>query len=99
MATEQVKFNSQRCRDLFNKLNNSKNKLNDLFEGELEAAIKNAMASYESETAQEIFASFNELKAKLPTFLDKINNCAIYLPDVVAPAYEEAERKAASKLN
>ena len=34
----------------------------------------------------------------MPDFLQKISNCAIYLNDVVAPAYEEAERKAANKL-
>ena len=99
MATEQVKFDSKRCRDLSSQLNNAKNQLNNLFEGELDSAIKNARAAYESETAEEIFRSFNELKSKMPDFIEKINNCAVYLYDVVAPAYEEAERKAANKLN
>lgn len=98
MAAEQVKFDSKRCRDLSSQLNNAKNQLNSLFEGELDNAVKVARAAYESETAEEIFRSFNELKSQMPDFLQKISNCAIYLNDVVAPAYEEAERKAANKL-
>ena len=98
MAIEQVKFDSRRCRDYSEQLRSAKNKLNGLFEGDMESAVNAARNAYESETADEIFNSFNELKTKLPDFIKKLDNCSVYLSDVVAPAYEEAERKAASKL-
>ena len=92
-------FNSKGCKDAANDLTSAANKLDTILNNELNGIISKVKGIYDSETADELYAAFDKMKAKFPSFINSVNNCSKYLKDTVAPAYEDLERKAASKIN
>ncbi len=94
-----VVWNSSGCRNVSNNLTASANKLSELIESELESSIRAGQDAYQSKSADEIFRTLKELQKKGPDFVDAVNRCSKYLTNKVAPAYAEAERKAAERAN
>ena len=92
-------FSSKGCNDAANDLTIAANKLDSLLNTDLDGIINRVKGVYESETADELYAAFDKMKEKFPDFINSVNNCSKYLKETVAPAYEELERKAASKIN
>ena len=92
-------FSSKGCNEAANDLTSAANKLDSLLNNDLNGIINRVKCAYESETADELYAAFDKMKKKFPDFINSVNNCSKYLKDTVAPAYEELERKAASKIN
>lgn len=92
-------FSSKGCNEAANDLTSAANKLDSLLNTDLNGIISKVKGAYESETADELYAAFDKMKAKFPSFINSVNNCSKYLKETVAPAYEELERKAASKIN
>ena len=60
-----------------------------------ELEVKNV---YDSETASELYAAFDKMKAKFPDFIKSVTDCSNYLSNTVAPAYEKVETTASSKI-
>lgn len=94
-----VTFSSQGCRQAASDLLTAANRVDSLLNQDLTNSINQVKGAYESETASELYAAFDKVKAKFPEFIDSINECANYLANTVAPAYEDLEAKAASKIN
>ena len=92
-----LKYNSQGMQEAATSLTNSAKKLQDIFKA-LEDDVKKAKQYYESDTATELYATFDKIKAQFPDFVDCVNNCSRYLSDTVAPAYQRLENEAASKV-
>ncbi len=92
-------FSSKGCRDAASSLTKSANTLDSLLNGTLTSAISKAKTIYESETASELYAAFDKLKAKFPDFIKSVTDCSNYLTVRVAPAYEKLEQTASSKIN
>ena len=91
-------FSSQGCRAAANDLNQSSRTLDSLLNNDLAGVINKVKNVYDSETASELYAAFDKMKAKFPDFIQSITACSNYLANTVAPAYEEVEAKASSKI-
>ena len=91
-------WNAIGCRNVSAQLDSSANKLRDLLERELEASVNKDRNAYDSAAATKIFDALKQLQSKGPDFIESVTRCSKYLSDKVAPAYEEAERKAANRV-
>lgn len=91
-------FSSEGCRAAANDLTKSANTLDNLLNDELTGIIGKVKEAYDSETASELYAAFDKMKAKFPDFIQSVNDCANYLSNTVAPAYEKVESTASSKI-
>lgn len=91
-------FSSQGCRAAANDLNKAANTLDTLLNNDLTGVINKVKNVYESETASELYAAFDKMKAKFPDFIKSVTDCSNYLSNTVAPAYEKVESTASSKI-
>ena len=92
-------FSSQGCTDAANDLNKAANTLDTILNQELVSIINKVKPMYNSETAEQLYAAFDKMKAKFPEFIQSVTECSKYLSDTVAPEYERLESAAASKIN
>lgn len=91
-------FSSEGCRSAANELTKSANTIDALLNSDLTGVINKVKNAYDSETASELYAAFDKMKAKFPDFIKSINDCSNYLSNTVAPAYEKLESTASSKI-
>ena len=91
-------FSSQGCKVAANDLTKSANTLDTLLNSDLTGVINRVKNVYDSETASELYAAFDKMKAKFPDFIKSVNDCSNYLSNTVAPAYEKVEATASSKI-
>ncbi len=91
-------FSSQGCRAAANDLTKSANTLDQLLNSDLTSVINRVRGLYQSETADELYAAFDKMKAKFPEFIKSVTDCSNYLSNTVAPAYEKVEATASSKI-
>lgn len=91
-------FSSQGCRSAANDLTKSANILDSLLNSDLTGVINKVKNVYDSETASELYATFDKMKAKFPDFIKSVADCSNYLSNTVAPAYEKVESTASSKI-
>ena len=91
-------FSSQGCRAAANDLTKSANTLDSLLNSDLTGIINKVKNVYDSETASELYAAFDKMKAKFPDFIKSVTDCSNYLSNTVAPAYEKVEATASSKI-
>lgn len=91
-------FSSAGCREAAASLDNSSKTLDQILNTELNTVLNKTKTVYESETADELYATYDKMKAKFPEFIEAIKECSTYLSDTVAPAYEKVESTAASKI-
>ena len=91
-------FSSQGCRTAAANLTKSANTLDSLLNSDLTGIINKVKNAYESETASELYAAFDKMKAKFPDFIKSVTDCSNYLSNTVAPAYEKVEATASSKI-
>ena len=91
-------FSSKGCIDAANQLRNSAKNLDRILNTDLTTTINSTKEVYRSETADELYAFFDKMKAKFPDFIQAINSCSNYLSNTVAPAYEKLEATATSKI-
>lgn len=92
-------YNAQGCRQASENLKTSANELDRLLNTDLPVVINKIKNNYQSETANELYAMFDKMKAKFPEFIGAINNCSKYLSETVAPAYDRVEKTGSSKIN
>ncbi len=91
-------FSSQGCRAAASDLTKSANTLDQLLNSDLTSVINRVRGLYQSETADELYAAFDKMKAKFPEFIKSVTDCSNYLSNTVAPAYEKVEATASSKI-
>lgn len=91
-------FNSAGCREAATNLSKSAQTLDTILNTDLTAIINNVKKNYDSETAQELYAAFDKMKARFPEFIKSVTDCSNYLSNTVAPAYEKLEATASSKI-
>ena len=91
-------FSSQGARDAAASLDKSSRTLDQILNTDLNAVLNKTKTVYESETADELYAAYDQMKAKFPDFINAISECSKYLSETVAPAYEKVESTAASKI-
>lgn len=91
-------FSSQGCRAAATDLTKSANALDSLLNSDLTGVINKVKNVYDSETASELYAAFDKMKAKFPDFIKSVTDCSNYLSNTVAPAYEKVESTASSKI-
>ena len=91
-------FSSQGCRAAASDLTKSANTLDTLLNSDLTGIINKVKNVYDSETASELYAAFDKMKAKIPDFIKSVTDCSNYLNNTVAPAYEKVEATASSKI-
>lgn len=91
-------FSSAGCREAANELNKSANTIDQLLNSDLTGVINKVRGLYQSETADELYAAFDKMKAKFPDFIKSVTDCSGYLSNTVAPAYEKLESTAAGKI-
>lgn len=91
-------FSSQGCRAAASDLTKSANTLDTLLNSDLTGVINKVKNVYDSETASELYAAFDKMKAKFPDFIKSVTDCSNYLSNTVAPAYEKVEATASSKI-
>lgn len=91
-------FSSVGCRSAAADLSRSATTLDTLLNTDLTNVINKVKSAYDSETASELYAAFDKMKAKFPEFIKSVTDCSNYLENVVAPAYETLERTASSKI-
>lgn len=91
-------FSSQGCRTAANDLTKSANAIDGLLNNDFTGVINKVKNAYDSETAQELYAAFDQMKAKFPDFIKSVTDCSNYLSNTVAPAYEKIESTASSKI-
>lgn len=91
-------FSSAGCRAAASDLNKSSSTLDQILNSELTGIISKVKTIYESETANELYAAYDKMKAKFPDFINAIKECSTYLSETVAPAYEKVESTAAQKI-
>lgn len=92
------KFTSSECYTASSQLSNSSAKIGELLEtfGNLINSVAN---NYQSDASREIVEAFNKVKSNGPAFQQAIADCANYLNNEVAPAYEKLEQTAKSKIS
>ena len=91
-------YNSQGMLQAATDLKTSASNLDRILNQEIIASVNKAKEAYQSETAEQLYAAFEKIKAQFPDFLDCVNNCSRYLSETVAPAYQRLENEAASKV-
>lgn len=91
-------FSSQGCKVAANDLNKAANTLDTLLNSDLTGVINKVKTVYDSETASQLYAAFEKMKARFPDFIKSVTDCSNYLTKTVAPAYEQLEATAASKI-
>lgn len=91
-------FSSVGCRDAANDLTKAANTLDTILNSDLTGIINKVKDVYDSETASELYAAFDKMKAKFPDFIKSVTDCSNYLSNTVAPAYEKVESTASSKI-
>ena len=91
-------FSSQGCRQAASDLSKSAGVLDTILNTDLNAIIGRVKSAYDSETARELYAAYDKMKAKFPDFINAIKECSDYLTNTVAPAYEKVEATASSKI-
>ena len=91
-------FSSEGCRSAANELTKSANTIDALLNSDLTGVINKVKSVYDSETASELYAAFDKMKAKFPDFIKSVSDCSNYLSNTVAPAYEKVETTASSKI-
>lgn len=91
-------FDSVGCREAANELKNTASKIDTILNNDLTGSIGRVKDAYESDSANELYAAFDKMKAKFPDFIEAVNDCAKYLSDTVAPAYDKVEKAVSSKL-
>ena len=91
-------FSSQGCKVAANDLNKAANTLDTLLNSDLTGVINKVKTVYDSETASQLYAAFEKMKARFPDFVKSVTDCSNYLSNTVAPAYEKLEATAASKI-
>lgn len=90
-------FTTADCQTAASNLTSSASNFGTLIEtmGELINSVSN---NYQSDASQTIAESFRKVKEVGPQFQEAVNNCAKYLVETVAPAYEKLEATAKSKI-
>lgn len=91
-------FSSQGCRSAAQDLNKAASTLDSILNSDLTGVISKVKNVYDSETASELYAAFDKMKAKFPDFIKSVTDCSNYLNNTVAPAYEKVESTASSKI-
>lgn len=91
-------FSSQGCRTAAGELTKAADTIDRILNTDLNSAISKVRNSYDSETAQELYAAYDQMKAKFPEFIKSVSDCSNYLENTVAPAYENIEKTAAGKI-
>ena len=91
-------FSSQGCRAAAEDLTRASNTLDRILNTDLTGVIDRVKNVYDSETASELYAAFDQMKAKFPEFIQSVTDCSNYLNNTVAPAYEKVESTASSKI-
>ncbi len=91
------KFTSGECNLAASSLQNSASKVGELLE-EFGDLINSVSDNYHSDASNQIVDAFNNIKSRGPAFEQAITDCAKYLTDTVAPAYEKLETTAKSKV-
>lgn len=91
-------FSSQGCRMAAEDLTRASNTLDRILNTDLTGVIDRVKNVYDSETASELYAAFEQMKAKFPDFIQSVTDCSNYLSNTVAPAYEKVESTASSKI-
>lgn len=91
-------FSSQGCRAAAEDLTRASNTLDRILNTDLTGVIDRVKNVYDSETASELYAAFDQMKAKFPEFIQSVTDCSNYLSNTVAPAYEKVESTASSKI-
>lgn len=91
-------FSSQGCRAAAQDLNKAASTLDSILNSDLTGVISKVKNVYDSETASELYAAFDKMKAKFPDFIKSVTDCSNYLNNTVAPAYEKVESTASSKI-
>lgn len=90
-------FTTADCQAAASSLTSSASNFGTLIEtmGDL---INSVSGNYQSDASQSITEAFKKVKEVGPAFQDAVNNCAKYLTETVAPAYEKLEATAKSKI-
>ena len=91
-------FSSKGCREAANDLTKAASALDQILNQDLTSTIGSVKRVYDSETASQLYAAFDKMKAKFPDFIKSVTDCSNYLNNTVAPAYEKLEATAASKI-
>lgn len=92
-------FSSTGCREAASELKNTASKIDTILNNDLTSSIGKVKGAYQSESASELYTAFDKMKAKFPDFIEAVNDCAKYLNDTVAPAYEKLESTVSEKVN
>ena len=92
-----LSFSKEGCATAAASLRSSAAQIEQLF-NTFEELIAAVNSNYQSGSATEIVDSFNKAKDIVPDFKEAVENCAKYLTDVVAPAYEKIEKTVDSKV-
>lgn len=92
------KFTSADCNTAASELSNSATNIGKYIE-EIDTLIQSVANNYQSDASADIVAAFKKVKDNGPAFQDAVNQCAKYLSDTVAPAYEKLEATAKSKIS
>ncbi len=91
------KFTSSECNTAASSLNDAASRIGTLLE-DFGNLISSVSDNYRSDTSSQIAEAFNKVNARGPEFQQAISDCAKYLTDTVAPAYEKLEATAKSKI-
>ena len=93
-----LKYNSVGMLQAAEDLKTAASNLDTILNQDLVASVGKAKNAYQSETAEELYLTFDKIKEKFPSFLEAVNNCSRYLSETVAPAYQKLENEAVSKV-
>ena len=91
-------FSSTGCKTAASQLASAASTIDTLLNTDLTNVMDRVKSAYDSETASELYAAFDKMKAKFPDFIKSVNDCSNYLSNTVAPAYEKVESTASSKI-
>ena len=91
-------FSFEGCKTAASDLNSAATKIGTILNEDLANAMAKVKSGYESNTATELYAFYDKMKAQFPGFINAVKNCSTYLSDVVAPSYEKVETTASSKI-
>lgn len=91
------KFTSSECISASESMRTSASNIGGLIE-DFGSLIESVSSNYQSDASSQIAEAFNKVKARGPEFQQAIEECAKYLTDTVAPAYEKLEQTAKSKV-
>ena len=89
-------FSSVGCKTAADELTAAKTQLTRILYEDLNSIMENVKKAYQSEGANEVYSAYDKVKAKFPEFITSVDDCIVYLKEVVAPAYEQLESKISS---